>query len=164
MMQRLLDSKFWRERTAREQRLLSAGSAVLLLIVLLLGLIEPALEGRQDWQGALPQLRAERAQMQSFAEQLGSAASPAARESRPIDRATLERSLTDAGIKPASLELSNGLIRARWNDVSFSALNRWLLQMQREQALSVIEANISARERVDRVDATVSLRSLRSAP
>ncbi|NDC08040.1 MAG: hypothetical protein EBZ75_01670 [Oxalobacteraceae bacterium] len=164
MMQRLLDSKFWRERTAREQRLLSAGSAVLLLIVLLLGLIEPALEGRQAWQGALPQLRAERAQMQSFAEQLGSGASPAARESRPIDRATLERSLTDAGIKPASLELSNGLIRARWSDVSFSALNRWLLQMQREQALSVIEANISARERVDRVDATVSLRSLRSAP
>ena len=163
-MQRLLDSKFWRERTAREQRLLSAGSAVLLLIVLFLALIEPALEGRHAWQGALPQLRAERAQMQSFAEQLGSGASTAARESGPIDRATLERSLTDAGIKPASLELSNGLIRARWSDVSFSALNRWLLQMQREQALSVIEANISAGERIDRVDATVSLQSLRSAP
>lgn len=163
-MQRLLDSKFWRERTAREQRLMSAGAAVLLLVVLLLGLIEPALDGRHDWQEALPHLRTERAQMQSFAEQLGSGTTPVARESRPLDRATLERALADAGLKPASLELSNGLIRARWSDVSFSALNRWLLQIQREQALSVMEANISARERVDRVDATVSLRSLRSAP
>lgn len=164
MMQRLLDSKFWRERTAREQRLLSAGAVILLFLVLLLGLIEPALTGRHDWQETLPQLRTERAQMQSFAEQLGSGATPVVRESRPLDQATLERALADAGIKPTSLALSDGLIRARYSDVSFSALNRWLLQMHREQALSVIEVNISARDQVDRVDATVSLRSSRFAP
>lgn len=163
-MQRLLGSKFWCERTAREQRLMGVGAVMLLLIVILLGLIEPALDGRHFWQEALPQLRTEFAQMQSFAEQLGSGATPAARESRPPDRDTIERALTDAGIKPTSLELSNGLIHARWSDVSFSALNRWLLQLQREQALSVIEASISARDQVDRVDATVSLRALRSAP
>lgn len=163
-MQRLRDSKFWRERTAREQRMLALAALTLLVAVIFLGLIEPAIEGRQHWQQALPQLRAERAQMHSFAEQVKVGAAPSGGETRAIDRASLERSLNEAGIKPTSLELSNGLIRARWSEVSFSALNNWLLRMQREQGWSVVEANISARERVDRVDATVSLRSLRSAP
>jgi general secretion pathway protein M len=163
-MQRLLESKFWRERTAREQRMLALAALTLLVAVIFLGLIEPAIEGRQHWQQALPQLRAERAQMHSFAEQVKGGSAPSGGETRAIDRASLERSLNDAGIKPTSLELSNGLIRARWSEVSFSALNNWLLRMQREQGWSVVEANIGARERVDRVDATVSLRSLRSAP
>ncbi len=163
-MQRLRESKFWRERTAREQQLLVAAAGVLVAAVFFLVLIEPAIDGRQQWQQALPQLRAERAQMQSLAKQLNSDATPATAEPRAIDRASLERSLADAGIKAASVEVSNGLIRARWSDVSFSTLNNWLQRMQREQGWSVVEASVSARERVDRVDATISLRSLRSTP
>jgi hypothetical protein len=36
--------------------------------------------------------------------------------------------------------------------------------MQREQAWSVTEASVNAKESVDRVDATVALRWLRSSP
>ncbi len=163
-MQRLRESKFWRERTAREQRLLAAAAGVLGLAVVFLALIEPSINGRQHWQQALPQLRAERAQMQSLAKQLNTNAAPAAGEARAVDRASLERSLSDTGIKASSVEVSNGLIRARWTDVSFDKLSNWLQRMQREQGWSVVEASVSARDRVDRVDATISLRSLRTSP
>ena len=161
-MQRLRNSTFWRERTAREQWLLGTTGVILLLAAIYLGLIEPAIATRQHWQQALPQLRAERAQMQSLAKQLGTGTTLESHTLQTLDRANLERNLTDAGIQPTSLEVTNDLVHARWSDVSFSALHSWLVQMQREQALTVLEANVVARERVDRVDATVSLRSLRS--
>jgi len=164
LLQPMRESKLWRERSPREQRLLLAAISAVLLAVAFLGLVEPALDGRQYWRQALPLLRAEHAQMQSLAKQLTTNAPPASADARPVDRNSLEKSLNDAGIKPISLEVSNGLIRARWSDVSFNALNSWLLRMQREQSWSVIEASLSARERIDRVDASVSLRSLHSAP
>lgn len=164
VMQRLRDHKFWRERTAREQGLLLSTTAMLALAVIYFALINPALDGRRYWQQVLPQLRADRAQMQSLAKQLGNAPPSPIAVSPKADRATLERSLADAGIKPASLEVSDELVRLRWTDVSFSALTNWLLRMQREQAWSVAEASVNAKESVDRVDATVALRWLRSSP
>ena len=164
VMQRLRDHKFWRERTAREQGLLLTAIATLVLGVIYYALINPALEGRLYWQQLLPQLRADRSQMQSLAKQLGNAPQPPKAVSPKADRATLERSLADAGIKPASLEVSDELVRLRWADVSFRELTTWLVRMQREQAWSVTEASVNAKESVDRVDATVALRWLRSSP
>ncbi len=164
VMQRLRDHKFWSERTAREQGLVLTAVATLVLGVIYFALINPALDGRHYWQQLLPQLRADRAQMQSLAKQLGNASPPPKAVSPKADRATLERSLADAGIKPASLEVSDEVVRLRWADVSFSALTNWLVRMQREQAWSVAEASVNAKEGVDRVDATVALRWLRSSP
>ena len=164
VMQRLRDHKFWVERTAREQGLLLTAIATLVLGVIYFALINPALDGRQYWQQLLPQLRADRAQMQSLAKQLGNASPPPKAVSPKADRARLERSLADAGIKPATLEVSDELVRLRWADVSFNALTNWLVRMQREQAWSVAEASVNAKESVDRVDATVALRWLRSSP
>ena len=65
-----------------------------------------------------------------------------------------------AGLKPQSLNVSDALVSARFNDVSFSALTDWLQRAQRESRLVVSEASVSARERVDRVDAQVSLKRL----
>jgi general secretion pathway protein M len=164
VMQRLKDHQVWRERTAREQGLLLTTTATLVLGVIYFALINPALEGRHYWQQLLPQLRADRAQMQSLAKQLGSAPPPPKAVTPKADRVTLERSLADAGIKPASLEVSDELVRLHWADVSFSALTNWLVRMQREHAWSVAEASVNAKESVDRVDATVSLRWPRSSP
>jgi general secretion pathway protein M len=164
VVQRLKDHKFWRERTAREQGLLLTATATLVLGVIYFALINPALEGRRYWQQLLPQLRADRAQMQSLAKQLGSAPPPPKAVTPKADRVTLERSLADAGIKPASLEVSDELVRLRWADVSFNALTNWLVRIQREQACSVAEASVNAKESVDRVDATVALRWPRSSP
>jgi general secretion pathway protein M len=165
LMRQLSDLRLWRERSPRERIILAIGAGMLLLAAVFLLLIEPALEGRSRWQRELPQVRAEHATMQALAKQFSVAPTTAATPaSVSIDRAALERSLNDAGIKPASLELSNGQLQARWNDVSFSALMRWLQHMQAEQGWSVQAASISARERIDRVDATVALHSLRFAP
>jgi type II secretory pathway component PulM len=164
VMQRLRDHKFWRERTAREQGLLLTAVATLVLGVIYFALINPALDGRHYWQQLLPQLRVDRAQMQSLAKQLGSAPTASQAVTPKTDRATLERSLADAGIKPASLEVSDELVRLRWADVSFNALTNWLVRIQREQACSVAEASVNAKESVDRVDATVALRWPRSSP
>jgi general secretion pathway protein M len=164
VMQRLKDHKFWRERTAREQGLLLTATATLVLGVIYFALINPALEGRHYWQRVMPQLRADRAQMHSLAKQLGNAPPPPTAVTPKADRATLERSLADAGIKPASLEVSDELVRLRWADISFNALTNWLVRIQREQACSVAEASVNAKESVDRVDATVALRWPRSSP
>jgi general secretion pathway protein M len=164
VVQRLKDHKFWRERTAREQGLLLTATATLVLGVIYFALINPALEGRHYWQQLLPQLRADRAQMHSLAKQLGNAPPPPTAVTPKADRATLERSLADAGIKPASLEVSDELVRLRWADISFNALTNWLVRIQREQACSVAEASVDAKESVDRVDATVALRWPRSSP
>ena len=164
VVQRLRNHKFWRERTPREQGLLLTTAATLVLGVIYFALINPALDGRHYWQQLLPQLRVDRAQMQSLAKQLGSAPTASQAVTPKTDRATLERSLADAGIKPASLEVSDELVRLRWADVSFNALTNWLVRIQREQACSVAEASVNAKESVDRVDATVALRWLRSSP
>lgn len=164
VMQRLKDHKFWRERTAREQGLLLTATATLVLGVIYFALINPALEGRHYWQQLLPQLRTDHAQMQSLAKQLGNAPTLSKAVTPQADRAVLERSLADAGIKPASLEVSDELIRLRWNDVSFNALTNWLVRIQREQACSVAEASVNAKESVDRVDAAVALSWPRSSP
>jgi len=163
-VQRLRNHKFWRERTPREQALLLTTAATLVLGVIYFALINPALDGRHYWQQLLPQLRVDRAQMQSLAKQLGSAPTASQAVSPKTDRATLERSLADAGIKPASLEVSDELVRLRWADVSFNALTNWLVRIQREQACSVAEASVNAKESVDRVDAAVALRWPRSSP
>jgi type II secretory pathway component PulM len=163
-MQGLRYQQFWRERTVREQGLLLTAVATLALGVTYFALIDPALDGRHHWQQLLPQLRADRAHMQSLAKQLGKAPTPSKAVTAKADRATLERSLADAGIKPVSLEVSDELVRLRWTDVSFSALTNWLVRMQREQALSVAEVNVTAKESIDRVDVTVTLRWRPASP
>ncbi len=158
-MARIAEYRFWQTRTPRERGILMAGGALLLLLLIWLLLVDPALDGRTRWQKDLPALRADYAQMQALAQQI-SAAPPPATASTPPDRASIERSLNDAGLKPQSLNVSDALVSARFNDVSFSALTDWLQRAQRESRLVVSEASVSARERVDRVDAQVSLKRL----
>ncbi len=156
-MPRIAESRFWNERTPRERSILVAGGALLLLLLLWFVLVEPALEGRARWQKDLPALRADYAQMQALAQQAGDVPAPAG-AARPADLGAIERSLADAGLKPQSLNVSDELVRASFTDVSFSALTDWLQRAQRDSRLVVSEASVNARDRIDRVDASVSLR------
>ncbi len=155
-------SAFWQERTARERRVLAFGGTLLLLALLWLLAIEPALEGRERWRKDLPQLRADAALVQALSQQLASAPPRAANAAPPVDKATLESSLAAQGLKAQSLNVQDAggvlLVRASFADVSFSALTEWLQQQQRGAQLSVSEASVTARERLDRVDAQLTLR------
>ncbi len=148
--------RFWTERILRQRRILAVGAALLGLLLCWLLLVEPALDGRAYWRQRLPALRAERAQMQALAQQ--ASAAPPPRTVPPPDRPSLERSLAGAGLKPQALTVADALVRVKLADVSFSALADWLQQSQRDARLAVTEATVNARERIDRVDATLALR------
>ncbi len=154
-----MERRFWDRRTPRERGMMVAGGVLLLALLIWLLLVDPALDGRARWQKDLPALRADYAQMQALAQQVGTVPSPTT-ASRTADRASIERSLNDAGLKPQALNISDALVRARFTDVSFSALTDWLQRAQRDSRLVVSEASVSARERLDRVDAQVSLKRL----
>lgn len=153
-------NRFWTERTSRERWILGVGSSLLLLVLCWLLLIDPALQGRARWKQALPALRADYAQMQSLAQQALAAPAPSATAPLPPDRAAMERSLAAHGLKAQSLNAGEGGVRIALTDVSFSALIDWVQQVQRDAQLVVTEADITARERIDRVDANLSLRRL----
>lgn len=150
---------FWAARTPREQRILAIGGGLLLIVLVWLLLIDPALQGRAQWNQALPALRADVAQMQALAQQAAAAPAPAPAGPMP-SRAELERSLASQGLKPQSLTVADAQVRLVLSDVSFAALVAWLRQMQGDAQLVVNEAGITARERIDRVDANLSLRKL----
>lgn len=153
-------NRFWTERTSRERWILGVGSSLLLLVLCWLLLIDPALQGRARWKQALPLLRADYAQMQSLAQQALAAPAPSATAPLRPDRAALERSLATHGLKAQSLNAGEDGVRIALTDVSFSALTDWMQQVQRDAQLVVAEAGITARERIDRVDANLSLRRL----
>ncbi len=157
----------WQERSARERRVLAWGGSLLVLVLLWLLGVEPALEGRERWRKDLPQLRADAAQVQALAQQLASAPPPprtagSAAASPTVDKATLEAGLAAQGLKAQSLSVQDAggvlLVRVNFDDVSFSALTEWLQQQQRALQLAVSEASVTARERLDRVDARLTLR------
>ncbi len=156
-------SAFWQQRSARERRVLVWGGSLLMLALLWLLGVEPALEGRERWRKDLPQLRADAAQVQALAQQLAAAPPRATGSVSPtIDKATLESGLAAQGLKAQSLSVQDAggmlLVRVNFDDVSFSALTEWLQQQQRALQLSVSEASVTARERLDRVDARLTLR------
>ena len=164
LLQAIRQNKFWHERSLRERRLLTATGSVVSLAIIFIALIKPALAGRQYWQQALPASRAEYAQMRSLAEQLGKIPSSTVTEIPRADRQVLERSLADAGIKPTSMQITDQQLQAEWTDISFSALIHWLQETQRERAWLLVEATVTAKESVDRIDAKIEMRPSRSAP
>lgn len=151
--------QFWQQRTQRERSILAVGGSLLLLLLVWLLLIDPALQGREQWHKTLPVLRADYRQMQAMAQHAVDAPEPAPTGSMP-NRAELERSLTERGLKPQSLTVNDDQVRLTLSDISFLALLEWLRQMQIEVQLVVIEGGVTGRERIDRVDANLSLRKL----
>lgn len=153
---------FWQQRSHRERRLLGMGGTVLALVLLWLLGVEPALDGRERWRKDLPQLRADAAEVQVLSQQLASAPPRAANAPPPLDKASLEASLAALPLKAQSFSLQDAggvqLVRVSFADVSFSALIEWLQRQQRTSQLSVSEASVTARERLDRVDAQLTLR------
>lgn len=152
-------ASFWDARTPRERRILAVGGGLLLLVLCWLLLIDPALQGREQWKKALPALRADYAQMQSLAQQAAAAPPPSA-PAAPPDRASIERSLAEHGMKAQSVNAGEEGVRLVLTDVSFAALTDWMQQAQRDAQLVVTEASVTARDRIDRVDANLSLRRL----
>lgn len=155
LVQRQQIATAWQSRTLRERRVLLI-SAALLMALLSWWLIDPAISARKKIQQQLPVLRAQSAQMQALAQEFSAlpASAPAA---LLLSQQELERWLTDSGLKAQQITVTDSTVMLNFSDASFSALTEWLQKMQREQRLFVTEVNVTARERLDRVDVTLSL-------
>jgi type II secretory pathway component PulM len=146
----------WKSRTLRERRVLLIGATLLAVLLIWWSLIDPALSTRKKMQEQLPELQAQSAQLQALAKEVAElpAAPPAG---QPLSRQALEYLLTASGLKAQQITMADNTVTLNFSDVSFVVLTEWLQKVQREQQLFVIEATVTARERLDRVDATLSL-------
>jgi len=152
---------FWRARTQRERGVLSIGLMLLLAVLVWLVLLDPAWQGRAQLQKELPVLREQRAQLQSMAREVTKAANSAAVPAStptPLSRQMLESSLAQKSLRAQSLEHNGELVRLKLSDASFAALVEWLGEMQNNRQLVVTDANVVATEKLDKVNATLSLR------
>ncbi len=149
-------SAAWQGLTLRERRLLMLGSASLVVLICWFWVIDPAIKTRKKMQQQLPELRTQSAQLRALVQEVANLP-PAAPVVKALSREELERSLMDSGLKAEQITLIDGKFMLSFSDVPFSTLTDYLQKAQREQQLTVTEATMSARDRLDRVDAKLSL-------
>lgn len=146
----------WQGLTLRERRLLMLGSTSLVVLLCWFWVIDPAIKTRKKMQQQLPELRTQSVQLRALAQEVAALPS-AAPVTQSLSREALERSLMDSGLKAEQITLSDGRFMLSFSDVPFSTLTDFLQKAQREQQLVITEATMSARDRIDRVDAKLSL-------
>lgn len=146
----------WQSRTLRERRVMLVGAGLLAVLLIWWWLIDPALSTRKKMQQQLPELRAQSEQVRALAKKISELPATVS-AAQPLSRPELERLLAEAGLKAQQITVADNTVTLNFSDASFSALIEWLQKVQREQQLFVTEATVTARERLDRVDATLSL-------
>lgn len=152
---------FWQARNDRERRILVTGAVLLLLIFSWLLLIDPALEARSRLRQEIPELRNQLSQMRALSVDMSKLPARTATAPVALSRAAIERTLNDKGLKAQNLSISEDKVTASFSDVSFAALTEWLQQRQSSSQLAVSDATVSARDRLGRVDARLTMQKAR---
>jgi general secretion pathway protein M len=152
---------FWNERNKREQNMLAAAIAVVVIGLIYALLIDPAIAGRADLEKKLPAMRQQAAEVQALAKETAGLISTSTVAPPPVSKESIESSLTKKGLKPQSVSLSGDLAKVQLNGVSFSATADWLNEMQKTARLAVVDATVEAQSQLDTVNATFSLRQQR---
>ncbi len=137
-------NQFWEARIERERQFLVAAAVFFVLALIYLVGIDPALTGREEIRKSLPLLHQQAAQMQQMAQELVALPSPENRHE--VSRETVEAGLAANGLKAQSLSVSDGVVRAQFNSTTMSALQTWLLEVQRSSGLFADEVKITGLE------------------
>ena len=146
----------WQGLVPRERRLLMLGGVALAVLLSWWWVIDPAIKMRKKMQQQLPELLAQSVQLRALTQE--AAALPAAIPvAQSLSRQEIERLLMDSGLKADQVTLTDSMFTLSFSDIPFSGLTDYLQKAQREQQLTVIQATITARDRIDRVDAKISL-------
>lgn len=151
-------AEFRAARTARERAMLAVAAVAVAFGLFYALLFAPALTGRAQLNKNLPELRQQVAQLQALS---GEAALLSGRPAAPVAAVSEENirtALARHGLQPQSVALAGGLVKVQLNDASFAAMLEWLDNMQKSARLQVIEANIAALAKPDRVNAALTLR------
>jgi general secretion pathway protein M len=151
-------TKAWQLRNQREKQGLTLAAAILISWLGWVLLVNPALRGRAHWQRELPTMQNELAQMRSLLTDIGKQPARSKESRLELSRQMLESSLNEKGLKAENLEIADGHVKARFIDISFSSFAELLQQWQIASQLVVEEVTVTARDRIDRVDVSVSLK------
>ncbi|MFT5591417.1 MAG: general secretion pathway protein M [Bradyrhizobium sp.] len=153
---------FWNDRSTQERKQLLVISSVILLALLYLLLIDPALSGREQLRNSLPELRQKAAQMQQLSRDAAALSASVPPPPPVLSKVIMDASLATRGLKPQSVVVTEEIVRVQLSSVSFAALVDWLGEVQKTVRLSVIDASITAQAASDTVNATLTLRQLKS--
>jgi len=151
-------TKAWQVRNQREKQGLTLAAAILISWLGWVLLVNPALRGRAHWQRELPTMQNELAQMRSLLTDIGKQPELSKASRVELSRQALESSLNEKGLRAENLQIVDGHVKARFIDISFSAFAELLQQWQIASRLVVEEVTVTARDRIDRVDVSVSLK------
>jgi general secretion pathway protein M len=153
---------FWSERNRREQNMLMAAAAVVVLGLVYALLIDPAVSGRADLEKKLPALRQQAAEVQALSKEAAAQGSKTRPGPPPtMTRESIETSLSRKSLKAQSVTVSGELAKLQLNGVPFSATVEWLAEMQKTARMSVVEAVVEAQQQADTVNANLTLRQQR---
>lgn len=148
-------TQFWDERQDRERLYIIVAVIVFVLMMIYLIGIDPALSGRDELRKSLPTLQVQSAEMQQMAQEL--AALPSPENLHDVTREYIDSTFAKDSIKPQSLSVVDGVVRAQIASTSMAALQTWLLEMQKSSGLFVDEMKITALEE-GMISVTMTLR------
>jgi len=151
-------SQVWQVRNQREKQWLTIAAAIVISWLGWVLLVNPALRGRAYWQRELPTMQNELSQMRSLLSDISTEPVRSNESRLALSRQILESSLNEKGLRAENLQIADGHVRARFIDISFSAFTELLQQWQIASQLVVEEVTVTARDRIDRVDVSVSLK------
>ena len=98
-------TSFWQQRNAKERRLLSAATVLVLLALTYWMFINPALTNKAKLEVAIPQLRLQVSEMAAMSAQYAQIATAMTENIEPVSREVIEASLLRKGV--GSIELNN---------------------------------------------------------
>jgi len=151
-------AEFWKARDARARAMLAVAAAAAALGLFYALLIAPALNGRDQLNKNLPELRQQVALLQALSKETALYSGKAALPAMAISEESIKAALAGKGLKPQSVMLTGDLAKVQFASVSFAGTLDWLDDMQKTARLSVVEANIVALAQPDMVNATLTLR------
>ena len=154
-------ARLWFERAPRERRILAAGAAFLVAVVLYLLLIAPAAGGIERLRRLLPQTRAQAAALETLVAEARSlrALAPAAAPNAADSRAALDKSLQEAGLKTShSTVLPDGDLHLSFVNVSYGRWAAWLAGAEHTLGVHTVAATVKANDTAGNADVELSLR------
>lgn len=155
-------ANFWDIRSEQEKKILAVVGSLLLAGLIYLLLLEPALSGRKMLERQLPNLRMQAAQLQELVREAQALSGRAGPPATALSKEAVESSLNQRLMKAQNIGMVGDQVKLQLNEVQFGNLLSWLDEMQKSSHISVLDANIVSQATPGVVNATLSLRQLKS--
>lgn len=156
-------TSFWQQRNAKERRLLSMATVIVLIALIYWIFINPALTNKAKLETSIPQLRLQVSEMAAMSAQYAQIATAMTENIEPVSREVLEASLLRKGIKAQSLTASDDIVRLQISSVAYSVIMEWMLEMQKAARLTVEEVKLTALPEKGQVGVVLTMKQQKAA-